>query len=200
LKAKALRLDWEGLTHLGSALPAIVGLKGGNSLVLLSVNFEDERTPRSVTLRDPNAAAVAPIVFWRLLTDNLLFYKGFGAFAVLCTGMGVIVVFETIFAYLRSYLLLYMTSRVDVRLSEYIFDNLLKLPIDYFERTQIGQTMQESVKWYRRAADAGYAPSQSQLGVILFKGMDIETDLVRGDELIKDSGVGAAVAGKGPAA
>jgi subfamily B ATP-binding cassette protein HlyB/CyaB len=208
LKAKALKLDWEGLTHLGSALPAIVRLKGGNSLVLLSVNSEDERTPLSVTLRDPNAAAdallvidwlqfqeawsgdillarrsyeladeeqpfglgligtlifrerrlvrdivicalilslfaLAPIVFWRLLTDKVLFYKGFSTFAVLCIGMGVIVVFETIFAYLRSYLMLYLTSRVDVRLSEYIFDNLLKLPIDYFERTQIGKTMHD---------------------------------------------------------
>ena len=29
LKAKAIRLDWDGLTHLGSALPAIVRLKSG---------------------------------------------------------------------------------------------------------------------------------------------------------------------------
>jgi ATP-binding cassette, subfamily B, bacterial HlyB/CyaB len=208
MKAKAIHLDWEGLTHLRSALPAIVRLKGGNSLVLVSVNSEDERQPLSVTLRDPNAAddalldidwlqfqeawtgevvlarrsyelededkpfglgliatlifrerrivrdilicalvlsffALAPIAFWRLMTDKVLFHHAFSSFAVLCAGMVVIVVFETIFAYLRSYLLLFLTARVDVRLSEYIFDHLLKLPIDYFERTQIGKTMHD---------------------------------------------------------
>jgi ATP-binding cassette, subfamily B, bacterial HlyB/CyaB len=208
LKAKAIRLDWDGLTHLGSALPAIVRLKSGASLVLVSVNNENQQAPLSVTLRDPNAAAdallhvdwlqfqdawtgdallarrsyeledeekpfglgliatlifrerrmvrdivicalvlslfaLAPIMFWRLLTDKVLAYKAFSTFAVLCAGMAVLVVFETVFAYLRSYLLLFLTSRVDVKLSEYIFDNLLKLPIDYFERTQIGKTMHD---------------------------------------------------------
>ena len=46
--------------------------------------------------------------------------------------------FETIFAYLRYFLVLFITARVDVRLSEYLFDHVLKLPIDYFERNQVG--------------------------------------------------------------
>ena len=52
--------------------------------------------------------------------------------------MGVIIVFEAVFAYLRSFLVLFTTARVDVRLSEYLLDRVLKLPIDYFERTQVG--------------------------------------------------------------
>ena len=52
--------------------------------------------------------------------------------------MGLFIVFEAIFTYLRAYLILFITSRVDVRLSEYLFDNVLKLPIDYFERKQVG--------------------------------------------------------------
>ncbi|WP_374546406.1 cysteine peptidase family C39 domain-containing protein, partial [Rhodoblastus sp.] len=56
MKAKAIRLDWDGLTHLRQALPAIVRLKSGNSLVLVAVNAEDQNAPLSVTLRDPNAA------------------------------------------------------------------------------------------------------------------------------------------------
>ncbi len=208
MKAKAIRLDWDGLTHLRQALPAIVRLKSGNSLVLVAVNAEDQNAPLSVTLRDPNAAddalleidwlqfqeawsgdvllarrnydlqdeeqpfglgliaslvfrerrlvrdvvicalilslfALAPIMFWRLMTDKVLAYKAFSSFAVLCAGMGVLVLFETIFAYLRSYLMLYLTARTDVRLSEYIFDKLLQLPIDYFERTPIGKTMHD---------------------------------------------------------
>jgi ATP-binding cassette subfamily B protein len=70
LKAKAIRLDWDGLTHLGSALPAIVRLKSGASLVLVSVNNENQQAPLSVTLRDPNAAADALLqVDWLQFQD-----------------------------------------------------------------------------------------------------------------------------------
>lgn len=82
--------------------------------------------------------ALAPIVFWRLLSDKVIYYGSLNTFTVLCIAMGVIIVFETIFSYLRSYLVLFMTARVDVRLSEYLLDHVLKLPIDYFERTQVG--------------------------------------------------------------
>ena len=82
--------------------------------------------------------ALAPIVFWRLLSDKVIYYGSLNTFTVLCIAMGVIIVFETIFAYLRSFLVLFITARVDVRLSEYLLDHVLKLPIDYFERTQVG--------------------------------------------------------------
>ena len=82
--------------------------------------------------------ALAPIIFWRLLADKVIYYGSLNTFAVLCISMGVIIVFEAVFAYLRSYLVLFTTARVDVRLSEYLLDRVLKLPIDYFERTQVG--------------------------------------------------------------
>ena len=59
MKAKALHLDWEGLTHLEKALPAIVRLKTGASMVLVAMNATVEDAPLCVTLRDPNAAADA---------------------------------------------------------------------------------------------------------------------------------------------
>ncbi|MGD0722143.1 MAG: peptidase domain-containing ABC transporter [Roseiarcus sp.] len=201
LKAKAVRLDWRGLTHLRKALPVIVGLKSGASMVLVAVDagepspgvalqdpnadagvllnvdrvrFEeawtgevilvrrdygivDEEQPFSVGLivglifrerrlvRDLSMCAMAlsifaltPIVFVRLMSDKVIYYDSMNTFAVLCLAMGVVIVFEAIFSYLRSFLLLIVTARVDVRLSEYMFDRVLKLPIDYFERTQVG--------------------------------------------------------------
>ena len=66
--------------------------------------------------------ALAPIVFWRLLSDKVIYYGSLNTFTVLCIAMGVVIVFETIFAYLRSFLVLFITARVDVRLSEYLMD------------------------------------------------------------------------------
>ena len=54
LSAKAVSLDWKGLQHLKKALPAIVKLKNGASMVLLRVDGDDEDNFR-VVLQDPNA-------------------------------------------------------------------------------------------------------------------------------------------------
>ena len=87
--------------------------------------------------------ALAPIAFWTLIGNRVLYYKSMATFTVLCVGMVVIIVFEAAFNYLRSYLLLFLASRVDTRLSEYLFDRMIRLPVDYFERTQIGETMHD---------------------------------------------------------
>lgn len=201
LRSKLVRLKWDGLFHLKKALPAIVRLKDGTSMVLLRLEG-DENSVR-VFLRDPNAAADAllvidrlrfesvwtgevilarreydltdekqpfsirliaamifrehsivrdvaisavilgflslgPIMFWRLMSDTVMFTKGLSTFYVLCMGMVILVAFETIFFFLRQYLVHVLTARLDVKLSNYVFDKLLSLPIDFFERTQVG--------------------------------------------------------------
>ncbi len=201
LKAKSVRLDWRGLRHLKRALPVIVMLKSGATMVLTRINDSPENP--TAALQDPAAGesvnlivdrarfeeawtgdvlllrrdhdltdeeqpfslglimalifrerrvvrdlmfcamtlsifALAPIVFWRLLSDKVIYYGSMNTFVVLCIAMFTVTIFEAIFAYLRSFLVLFITARVDVRLSEYVFDNVLKLPIDYFERTQVG--------------------------------------------------------------
>ncbi len=201
LKAKTATLDWEGLSHLKKALPVIVTLKSGASMVLVSLDpgseiptaiFQDPAAEDGVLLRIDRIRledawggevillrrnydladeeqpfgfrliaslifrerrlvrdlmiaaaalslfALAPIIFWRLLSDKVIYYGSMNTFVVLCLSMALVVVFESMFAYLRSFLVLTVTARVDVRLSEYMFDNVLKLPMDYFEKTHVG--------------------------------------------------------------
>ena len=197
LKAKRVNMSWRGLLHLRKALPAVVTLKSGGSMILELFEGGDETA--AVVLRDPKADedaklvidrpnfeegwtgevvllrsnhdltdeeqpfslslvaglimrerrcvrdlavcavvlslfALAPIIFWRLLSDKVIYYGALSTFTVLCITMGVVIVFEAIFAYLRNFLVLFITARVDVRLSEYLFDRVIALPIDYFER------------------------------------------------------------------
>ena len=83
--------------------------------------------------------ALAPIMFWRLLIDRVLYYDSLDTLAVLCVAMLVLIVFETVFGYLRRYLVLHVTQRVDAKLSTYMFNKVLNLPIDFFERTPTGE-------------------------------------------------------------
>jgi subfamily B ATP-binding cassette protein HlyB/CyaB len=202
LKAKATDLTWDKLSHLKKALPAIVTLKNGASMVLLRVTGGPNDT--RVVLQDPNAAddamlvidqvrfenawsgevilvkrnyelsdesqpfsiglvsalifrerwvvrdvaicaivlsflALSPIIFWRLLSDKVIYFKAYNTFFVVCFAMAVLVIFEAIFAYVRQFLIVHLTTRIDVKLATYMFDKVLNLPIDFFERTQTGQ-------------------------------------------------------------
>ena len=201
LKAKATHLTWDDLNHLNKALPAIVTLRNGSSMVLLRlaggpdnprlvlqdpnaadeavlvidrVRFEeawngevvlikrdyeiaDEKQPFSIGLitallfrerwivRDIAICAVvlsflalSPIIFWRLLSDKVIYFKAYHTFFVVCCAMIVLVIFEAVFAYVRQFLIVHLTTKVDVKLANYVFDKVLNLPMDFFERTQTG--------------------------------------------------------------
>jgi ATP-binding cassette, subfamily B, bacterial HlyB/CyaB len=83
--------------------------------------------------------ALAPIMFWRLLIDRVLYYGSLDTLAVLCVAMAILIAFETAFGYLRRYLVLHVTQRVDAKLSTYMFDKVVQLPVDFFERTAVGE-------------------------------------------------------------
>jgi ATP-binding cassette, subfamily B, bacterial HlyB/CyaB len=201
MRAKLVRLDWDGLSHLKKALPAIVRLRNGSHMVLL--RLEGDANNARIVLRDPNAAedallvidqprfediwsgdvvlvkrnyeisdesqpfsfglvtallfrerrmvrdvaisalilgflGLAPIMFWRLLSDKVIFYKAYNTFYVLCLTMLVIIAFEAAFWFLRQFLVHRLTTRLDVKLSTYVFEKVLNLPIDYFEQTAVG--------------------------------------------------------------
>jgi subfamily B ATP-binding cassette protein HlyB/CyaB len=201
MRAKLVKLDWDGLSHLKKALPAIVRLRNGSHMALLRV--EGDANNARIVLRDPNAAedallvidqprfediwsgdvvlikrnyeisdesqpfslglvaallvrerrmvrdvaiaalilgflGLAPIMFWRLLSDKVIFYKAYNTFYVLCLAMLVIIAFEAAFWFLRQFLVHRLTTRLDVKLSTYVFEKVLNLPIDYFEQTAVG--------------------------------------------------------------
>ena len=83
--------------------------------------------------------SLTPILFWRVLSDKVLYYKAYDTFFVICIVMVVFIAFETVFGWLRQFLVLFMTSRVDAKISTYVFAKVMNLPMDFFERTQVGK-------------------------------------------------------------
>ena len=201
LSARAVELDWHGLTHLKRALPVIVRLKNGANMVLTRLDADEKNA--WVVLQDPNAndgaplvidrlrfetgwtgnvllvkrnydiadetqpfslglitallfrerwvardilicavilgfLGLAPIVFWRLMSDKVMTNHSYNTFAVLCGGMLLLTLFEAGFYYIRQMLVHFLTTKIDVKLSTYVFEKVLNLPIDFFESTQVG--------------------------------------------------------------
>jgi subfamily B ATP-binding cassette protein HlyB/CyaB len=93
--------------------------------------------------------AVSPVLFWRVMIDRVMFYGSMSTFTMICVAFGILLVFETAFGHLRRYLVLFVTTRVDVKIWSHMFNKLLNLPIDFFERTPTGDIVHHIYEIYR---------------------------------------------------
>src|SRR6266851_4628754 len=146
LRASATRLHWGDLFNMGTALPAIVLLRNGAAMVLTRTEAKLPGWPPVVVLRDPNGNEETPLLLdearftaawagevilvkrdYRLRDEDRPFGMGWVAF-------GILLLFETAFGHLRRYLVLFVTTRVDVKIWTHMFNKILNLPIEFFER------------------------------------------------------------------
>ena len=213
LRAHAVRLRWEDLFKMGTAVPAIVLLRNGTAMVLMAAAAAPSGLP-VVVLRDPGGSedaplmldearftaawtgdvilikrdyrlrdedrpfglgwvvgqllrdrrvtrdlaicavllgilAISPVLFWRVMVDRVMYYGSMSTFTMLCIAFLVLLLFETIFGHLRRYLVLFVTTRVDVKIWTHMFNKMLNLPIDFFERTPTGEIVHDMYEIYR---------------------------------------------------
>lgn len=80
---------------------------------------------------------VPPLTFM-ILIDRVLVNHSFATLQVLGVGIIGVILFETLFGYLRRQLVWLTTSRIDARINLYVFDKLLNLPMSFFERMPTG--------------------------------------------------------------
>jgi len=85
--------------------------------------------------------AVTPPFIFMVVIDRVLVNRSFSTLHVLIGVILLMLLFETILAFLRRRLAQVATTRIDGRLNLYIVEKLLKLPMDYFERTPTGRTL-----------------------------------------------------------
>jgi ATP-binding cassette subfamily B protein len=84
------------------------------------------------------ALGLALPIFFQLVIDKVLVHESFTTLYVLAAGAAGALAFDSIFNFLRRYLLLYATNRVDIRAATKTFGHLLDLPISFFEHMSAG--------------------------------------------------------------
>ena len=201
LTVRSTKLRWKHLSRLGKALPLLLRLRDGSTMVMVA--FREDGGAPAAMLQDPLSpdqacvavdelrlasvwdgdaifvkrryrmsaeeqpfgfawligqilrekrifrdvgisalvlslfALVPPLVFMVVL-DRVLVHQRMSTLAVLLTAIAFLLVFDTVFGYMRRYLVAIGTAKVDARISTYIFDRMIGLPIDFFERTPTG--------------------------------------------------------------
>lgn len=82
-------------------------------------------------------ALVVPLFFQNVI-DKVVVHRNFSTLYVLGVGVILAISFEALFQYLRGYILLHATNRIDVGLATRTFDHLLRLPLAFFEASSAG--------------------------------------------------------------
>ena len=84
--------------------------------------------------------SLTPILFWRVLSDKVIYYKALTRSIVICLVMLVFIVFETVIRLAAAiFRAVYDVTRLDAKISTYVFAKVMNLPMDFFERTQVGK-------------------------------------------------------------
>jgi subfamily B ATP-binding cassette protein HlyB/CyaB len=75
------------------------------------------------------------------VVDKVLTHHSYATLELLATMLGVGVVYETLLGHARRIIVLVLGARIDTKLNLHLFNRLLRLPLDYFERHPAGETM-----------------------------------------------------------
>ena len=108
--------------------------------LVASLIFRERRILRDVVISASflSLFALVPILFMRLFADKVLSHSAMSTFNVLCIALALCIIFETVFTASRRALLNHLTTRIDVKLSTLIFERVLRLPVEVFEKNPVG--------------------------------------------------------------
>jgi ATP-binding cassette, subfamily B, bacterial HlyB/CyaB len=82
--------------------------------------------------------ALSVPIFFQLLVDKVIPNQAFSTLYALSAGVGVLILFDAGFNYLRNYLLAFITRKLDHQVATSTIEHLLRLPIHYFNANPSG--------------------------------------------------------------
>src|SRR5579863_5204839 len=85
-----------------------------------------------------NLIALSVPIFFQLLVDKVVPNQAFATLYTITAGVGLLILFDGGFNYLRNYLLAFITRKLDHSVATETIDHLLKLPIHYFHANPSG--------------------------------------------------------------
>nr|VFJ98726.1 MAG: ATP-binding cassette, subfamily B [Candidatus Kentron sp. LFY] len=82
--------------------------------------------------------ALATPLFFQIVIDKVLVNQAEQTLKVLGIGIVIALIFDALLDFLRNFLLLHATSKIDIRVAGRTFSHLLKLPVSFFDRISAG--------------------------------------------------------------
>jgi ATP-binding cassette subfamily B protein len=106
-------------------IPEFVKLKGLFGQIALAV------------LMISGIALITPL-FFQIVVDKVLTNNSYTTLNVLGVGIMLALLFNSLLEFLRGYLLIFATNKIDINTATKTFQHLMRLPVDFFERMSSG--------------------------------------------------------------
>ena len=85
-----------------------------------------------------NVVSFATPLFFNVMIDKVIPHHSYNTLLAVVLAFTLVTAFDSLFTYLRSYITLFATNKIDASLSYRTFEKLLSLPLHFFERTSTG--------------------------------------------------------------
>jgi subfamily B ATP-binding cassette protein HlyB/CyaB len=85
-----------------------------------------------------NTIALGTPLLFQIMIDKVVPHRSYNTLLAVILAFALVTVFDGIFNYVRSYLMMYAGNKIDARLASRSFAHMLRLPMDFFERQSIG--------------------------------------------------------------
>ena len=96
-----------------------------------------------------NAIALITPLFFQIVVDKVLVNNSYNTLNVLGIGIVAAILFNAVLEYLRNYLLLFATNKIDIATATKTFKHLMRLPIEFFERVPSGVLLKRGTSFSR---------------------------------------------------
>lgn len=133
--------SWSGTCVLSKKIFAITDEKQPFSLLwFIPEILKEKRAFRDVAIISLilNLTALAGPLYFQILIDKVLTHHSYTTLHALSAGFVIVILFEVFYTYLKKFLLIYATRKIDFRLAKKTFQHLSSLPIHFFDTNPSG--------------------------------------------------------------
>jgi ATP-binding cassette subfamily B protein len=92
---------------------------------------------------------IFPPLLVMTVVDKVLTHHSYSTLLLLGTILAIATVYEAVLGYARRLIVMVVGARLDAKLNLHVFNRLLRLPLDYFERHPTGETMHKIAQVYK---------------------------------------------------
>ena len=168
-----LERAWDGAAMVVTPLPPSKEDAAFGFSWFTSKLFAERRLLRDVVIAalTMHLIALSVPIFFQLLVDKVIPNQAFATLYTISAGVGVLILFDGGFNFLRNYLLSFITRKLDHVVATETVDHLMRLPIDYFHANPSGVTaykLQEANNVREFLASRLFNTVLDGLGVIIF--------------------------------
>ena len=118
---------------------------------LVDLVLQERRSLRDIGIASLTISflTIFPPLLVMMMVGKVLQFHSVSTLVLLSAMLLVVVTYETLLGYGRRLIISVISARLDAKLNLHLFNRLLRLPLDYFERHPPGETMYQIAQIYR---------------------------------------------------